>query len=101
MLDPLAQGLAFDQFHDQIELIPFPSARQTLHDVRMAEAVSQVYPISQASGWRRALRACADGHDQRSRFQKRVEPMTVLLFWLTIAKGMAVRASRQARATLM
>jgi H+/Cl- antiporter ClcA len=77
------------------------SLASVLAAVRMAEWVSQVYPISQASGWRRAWRACADGHDQRSRFQKRVEPMTVFSLWLTIAKGTAVPASRQSSAVLM
>ena len=45
--------------------------------VRCASGVSQVQPISTASG-RSRDRCCGEpgGHDQRSKLQKRVEPMT-------------------------
>jgi hypothetical protein len=66
--------------------------------VRVAELVSQVYPISHASGDVRSCRAWPCGHGQNSMFQKRVDPKITPSLTRTVANGTAVPASRQASA---
>jgi hypothetical protein len=69
--------------------------------VRIADRVSHVKPISQASGIWRPCREWPSGQDHRSMFQNRVEPITTLSSARTIANGTALPASRQAKAVSM
>src|ERR1700720_1193077 len=69
-----------------------------LAPVRMAELLSQVYPISQASGERPPYLGLPDRQSHRSRLKKRVEPMIRSSAILTITKGTDVPASRQVNA---
>lgn len=61
--------------------------------MRIAERVSQVKPISQASGSVRTYLEWPAGHSQRSMFQKRVEPITWPVSTLIVANGIAVPTS--------